>query len=399
VQLIASAMRSVQAAWRAVVARFVTSRRTGVPLDAQPDPILPDTIALVVPQPVPEPEPEQPVQPSAAEEPSTDLLHWRFRTHILDRLDEYFDCMKRMRQYDHDAYKLYSRVGLSIPNEHFLEASLSARPSFGGFFFALADRQSELVQPSFVYFSKVVSPTGVQRARGDIYRITTLYDGKRKVGRNFNVAAPLSCHVAVDERNGMTLLKELCMSERTVTRRDRSGRKRDSIRLKTHSWQYPAWVSEISSEKGTSPEEFACAWLRTGIATHMASTKRLVVQVARGSCRAAFSVDLARAPYFFADRDPIELARDGKRKRIFHAVQAHNRALTGGKTTTVKHHYRGLRSFQWKSYQVHIVFPKNNFVYRMDVPGVYVDDIPEDQRAKYFDSERTAEVLDRVLAS
>ena len=40
---------------------------------------------------------------------------WHFKSAILDRLDEYFVCFRRLKRHDRDAYDLFARMGLAIP--------------------------------------------------------------------------------------------------------------------------------------------------------------------------------------------------------------------------------------------------------------------------------------------
>jgi hypothetical protein len=120
--------------------------------------------------------------------------------------------------------------------------------------------------------------------------------------------------------------------------------------------------------------------LRLCLFTYRGIVSQVVIRVKSQGATAAFGIDLKRAPYFFADRD-FEPARDGRRRRIFHAVMEHDRVIRGVKTVRVRAHFRGARTFLWSSYAIHIVSPQNQWVFEMPVAAVEIDEplTPEQQ--------------------
>jgi hypothetical protein len=123
-----------------------------------------------------------------------------------------------------------------------------------------------------------------------------------------------------------------------------------------------------------------------------------VIRAKKEGCIAAFGIDVKRGKYFFADRE-VELATDGRKKRIFHSVIAHDRHIGQNRTTRVRDHYRGLRDFNWNGYGIHIVWPKHSGVLEFDKPARYEEDVAVTARSKMVDGQRAGEILANVLES
>jgi hypothetical protein len=340
-----------------------------------------------------------------------DALHWHFRSVILDRLEEYFVCIKRMREHDPAAYTTFSRMGFAVTPDLYAGYSLKAwhaaepegrrippedRVSMGGHLFALGDgawmdATDTGVFPSFVYFRKLGQPFAVQWWHGDIYELTCLFDDRDPrqhwIGKRWT--APAVCHLGVSADGDIALLKEEVSREHTIVEthpryqyrdplhRGRQGR----LTIATRDWQYPPWLVECCVELERrhnivcSPVEWATTLLWGAIRTYRESLARIVIRVRRDDCVAAFGIELPRAKYFFRDRDATVLARDGRRARIFHSVVAHEREVKSGRVS-VRSHYRGLRTFEWNGYAVHIVLPANTWPLDMPVKGYYEGDEP-----------------------
>jgi hypothetical protein len=54
-----------------------------------------------------------------------------------------------------------------------------------------------------------------------------------------------------------------------------------------------------------------------------------------------------------SDRDVV-LNDAGSKRRIFHVVRPHERHLPSGDVRIIKMHHRGMRTFDWNGYAVHI---------------------------------------------
>lgn len=330
-----------------------------------------------------------------------DSPRWHFRRDILEKLDVYFDCMRRMRLYDPDSYALLSQTGLAIPadcywNPHFDNALQKivggARPGFGG---VLVGRGTDLtyIYPSFLYFQKLKHPSGVQQAHGDIYVLTVLFDSGL-TGRA-NLVAPCKCHVAIKPDGAVALLKESVIVRNHLYRR--AGRRKERVELKGIQWRYPEWCVEVAHAHNTDTSVWAAEMLLMALGTYEDASARTVIRVKQRGTTAAFGVDLSRCPRFFADRDATALARDGRRKRIFHAVVRHTRRITDH-SVEVKAHYRGLRHFDWKTYRVGIVLPAYD-LRKVTVASKYVADIAPRESRSFIGMQETGEKLAAVLDS
>jgi hypothetical protein len=314
---------------------------------------------------------------------------------ILDRLEEYFHCMKRLRRHDRNAYRTFSRLGFTVLPDRFaprMATVTGARPTMGGYLFpkgalgpehhpncrhhVSSEEMERSVYPSFVYFRKIQHPYGVQYWRGDVYELTQLYDDRVRVGATWvarTTAAVGVCHFGLGDDGTVTLLRER-RSESVWVPGGRRGRMIEGSRT---VWRTPRWIEERVqpcvhcpvSEEGPQrdPVQEACETLTQALATHTEALSRIVVRVKHDGCVAAFGIELLRAPRFFRDREATALARDGRRKRIFHFVRRHARQVAADRQTFVREHYRGIRTFDWNGYGIHIVLPANAPVYGLDI--------------------------------
>lgn len=116
------------------------------------------------------------------------------------------------------------------------------------------------------------------------------------------------------------------------------------------------------------------------------------IYVKKGKNRATFTVPQNRWKYFFKDRIDA-MATDGKKKRIFHAVIAHQRHLANGKTSNVRTHYRGSRHFVWEGYEIKIVMQGKHGVSQATF-GAKAHEYDDDDNVP----ERTVDVASGVVA-
>jgi hypothetical protein len=371
-----------------------------VPDDVREPPKAPD--ALIVKA--------EPNKATVKESPAESVI-WGFRETILDRLEEYFICLRRMKKYDPDSYALFSRVGFTVPRmfvnpDHERFSRVTTPSAFGGVLLGRNTNQNNVgpdgppvVHPSFLYYQKVKSPSKVQPFKGDVYSFTALWDesGIERYGKSH--AYPTICHIGVGADGVPHLLKEALIKKELVRpkRSDKGKRRRQDAFFLTHlSWQYPAWAVEMANEHNTDPTSWVVHGFMTAILTNQESVSRIIVRASEGACVAAFGIELPTAKRFFKDRDATILAVDGKRKRIFHSVVAHQRVLKQG-TTRVKDHYRGLRTFDWQGYGIHIVFPKVKMDYRFDCQ--YLEDTPKEERDTLLRNDEAGRRIAQVLAS
>ena len=259
--------------------------------------------------------------------------------------------------------------------------------------------------PSFLYFRKLKIPPAVQVSAGDVYEFTQVFDrrkGKAARWQTEHPGTPARCHLAVGAHGQVTLLKELVTHESKIRPRakHRGGRVPAPLTITTRTWDYPAWILDVGHEE--HPELGPEAWIEfvfgMTLLTYVEATDTIIIRARKDHRVAAFGIDLATARPFFRDRDKLTaLARDGKRKRIFHAVAQHLRHVRADKAVEVRSHYRGLRSFDWNGYGIHIVWPDNGFALRLAVPAEVHED-PVVPRGMMTDT-AVAKRLAGVLAS
>ncbi len=360
----------------------------------------------------PEPSPSTHAQinrrPRLSSPHETGASRWHLRGAILDRLDEYFTCLRQVRLRDPDSYALFSRVGLTVPpdvyaNPDYPQHTFIPSMSFGGCLYSQGeDGDDNKVYPSFMYFNKVTHPSRVQYFAGTVYVFTCVYDQRRIEDRwRSRLACVVSCFIGVTPSGEMTLLREPVHERHEVTRglRQKHGR-RETLRLTTTRWAYPSWITDVLAENAIvkDPEKWITGLLKQTFLTHQSAIQKVTIRVRKNAAECAmFGVDISRAKYFFQDRDVEAVASDGRKKRIFHAVREHVRRVADGERT-VRQHYRGLRDFHWNTYAIHIVWPKTR-VLDCPVPSVFKEDIAAADRREYIGQggmgERLAEVLDR----
>jgi len=382
-------------------------------------------------QPVPQPLPIETNEPQLLIQPSpkarqSESVSWHFRSTILDRLDEYFVCVRRLRRHDADAYALFARVGFAVPADRYVNPehtemrSLihdSVRPAFGGILCGgWTDYARDLCFPgdkrfsgdhqcfpSFLYFTKIETPSRIEQHRGAIYRVTSVFDDRRYSQRwHSTLTAVLHFHAVISDDGSVEILRELQRSRSNFP--VKRGRRRERIELSQCQWQYPQWLADFSAD---CPEPFpndpfgikwARYWFLLAFLTHQLAVSRIIVRAQHDGQTAAFGIDVTRAKYFFADRE-IDLAIDGKRKRIFHAVAEHDRRIDPTRTTRVRGHYRGSRHFEWNGHRIRIVMPRNNEFMTIPVPMKYKDDVPKDKRKEMVTTGTVAKQLDGILSS
>lgn len=332
----------------------------------------------------------------------TETVLWEFKSGILDRLDEYFHCMKQMRRFDGDAYKLYSRVGLSIPAHRFskqISFTQGNLPTFGGMLFGTSGESLEKYPflPSLIYFTKVKHPSAVQWHKGAVYHVVVIYDDRKWENRRFSIALPVEFHVGVNPDGSLRLLKHSIADTRQVEFRHRNGH-RSWKKIRLQRWEYPWLLGMVTLDSSfDKQEEFAFHMFGLAFATARDCRQKVVVRAKKDNVVAAFGIDVKLAKSFFKDRSATALARDGKRKRIFHSVVAHERELATGKVVSVKYHYRGLRHFDWLGHNIAITAPKNNFLLDCPVDAEYAEDVTNE--ASYIGSVVIGRKLDRALSA
>lgn len=272
--------------------------------------------------------------------------NFHFREDILDRLDDYFFFLKRMRKTDPDAYALYSKVGASVVASTIGYRAhgdaLSAwwkdgnRPAFGATALLMADQDEKgILTPRFLYFQKMKRPWFVQPFKGDVYDVTMFYDNPDIEKR----AHPIHYYIGVDADANMVPLRWLDLEDVIIQRRHVFTKKK---------WRPPP--KSINPEREGAPGLIEMFVMITD-AFENSQGAEVRVACEKGGLVAAFGVEMKRTAYFFRDRS------SNTNKRIFHVVRPHERAYKSGKTAMIKFHFRGIRDFMWNGYKVHVTVP------------------------------------------
>lgn len=298
---------------------------------------------------------------------------WYFKKGLLDRLDEYFFYIRRMKKTDKQGYKMIRRVGAIITAEKLevrqkqFPASWRAgkRTGFGAIAFLYEDSDKDNMVPlRFIYYNKLrrVPPT-VEPSNGTVYHIVMFHGKKEESGWQISD----DFHVAV-KGNDVVPLMQLCSETQDVKTKKTKGRKKNSygFHIERQVWQYPRGLQvcyetclEKEREEGKyRPEtiqEYGGNLFRILVNMYEHANSDIRIRCQKNSICASFTIDLLRTPYFFSDREPVII--DGVKKKIFHIVRTHSRKLAGGRETNVKSHFRGLRRFLWNSYDINITMP------------------------------------------
>lgn len=347
--------------------------------------------------------------------------YFRFKDAILDQLDAYFVYIKRMKTVDREAFDFYRQVGASIiPRSESMTIYASElspwwragnRPGFGAVAFAMdpSDEKDEdrtdMIGGKFVYFQKMETPPAhIQSAHGDIYRLVIYYD-KRSDKKG---GATASFFVCVRPCGEVRLLKVLRSNSAKVW----SRRHRSYITIPQREWRTPEALSILlegkheivinnDERKIRDVHELARVFFCICANTYEQACSGARVQVTKGDLTAVFNIDIKRSAYFFADRD-ASVNADGKRRRIFHIVRPHRRALANGGESYVKLHFRGERAFTWNGYGILVSVSglHHTNVYEFDAGSIDVSAAKaKGDRRKCLSMEGAGAMLSRHLSS
>ena len=353
---------------------------------------------------------------------------FNFRDTILQQLDRYFVYLARMKRGDPQTYGFYQKMGATLlpyvnTNAHDRGGTMKeepkprriiplpdwfhkTRPSFGCYVYGAdpATEKFELASsdklkkgyamwvPKFMYFTKVASlpPTLQHISGGDTYTMTVYWDRPfdPKVKKTYGVPQEFGIFVSADGKT-VQALRSLDTSWIPIRHKiSRSGQKRGkTFDIPKRAWHIPGEFDKWAKDMGEDPSAFLCSIFMEAVQRHELSQYSMVrVEVRKDDMVAVFSVNIHRTAYFFQDRD-IEITSDGKRKRIFHMVRAHQRR----DGSTIKFHFRGEREFAWAGYQVSISIPKRDHMDFSDFNVGAHDEYWWDKRSDFYDMPQLGE--------
>jgi len=145
----------------------------------------------------------------------------------------------------------------------------------------------------------------------------------------------------------------------TTKARGKKGQSNRGRVIHTHGWEYPKYMAQRQIGDGSPTDsETKDSMIKTFSMMYNLTMRRelgINIIIKKGKNRCTVNVPTGRWKYFFKDRLKIKTPK-GNTKPIFHAVSAHYRHVKN-KVSTVKTHYKGLRSFFWNGYSIKIIMP------------------------------------------
>lgn len=336
---------------------------------------------------------------------SAEDVRWVFRGAILDRLDEYFYCIDKLRRFDPDAYALFTKIGAAVPADRWMRPPAGTpytgeRPMTGAVTMTAVDRErpEETVAASLFYFTKIRRlPFSVEATEDDVYQLTVIWDDRMRDGQAWHSKSVLAerCHLALSAKGDIRVLRERGVAPQHIPARSPAARRGGGTSTVYHlRFGPPKWLVDLAKEKGKTAQEMGAELLLLALETWREALGGVRIAVRRNGVTASFGIELNRAPYFFADRG----LTDGRKRKIFHAVRSHIRTLPDGRTSEVKAHYRGTRCFAWGGYEVEITKPGAHLLLIEDGPGAtMLDDDEPPPNERMVGSRELGETLDRVM--
>ena len=284
---------------------------------------------------------------------------------LLDQMDDYFKSISYLKKEDPSAYAIYRRIGGQVVEEDswintqsYLETNwLNIRPSFGMIHLGVPTKKpTEKVSIKFIYYEKHERDTYTENFSGEIYSVKLFYLWPKK--RNMDTGL-VSYKIGIKQDGSVKLLKEHYL-EKVIIPHRRGG---STAYYKTtfgysHSlqrmYQDVKNRPDYKDQKITDVASTYFCMVANGMTAAYGGMQILATKK-QNSC--VFNIDMLRTPYFFKDRETV-IDINGKTKKIFHIVKGHKRKLNLNKEIFIKTHFRGLRKFAWKGYDVVIKDPK-----------------------------------------
>jgi hypothetical protein len=325
------------------------------------------------------PSPPHREKPAASPAPLNEY-EFNFRGDILDKLEDYFVLLDRMRKGDRGAYLMYAKVGANLvpwpeaaimcdeewPISEWFKSTL---PGFGAVMWTRPRADSKKnMWPRLIYFTKYDvrgAPSELQPVNGGaVYAVTAYWDCPGdKVFDKIKRGVPTEFGICIHPDGSVSSLRMLLSKQIKIkgkrNRRAGGGRgvRNGNTVFTRREWDYPEFFKDWAHDHGLTPEVHLLRLFSA--ATHsfeVAHYGMLKVTVRKNNkLTATFNIAARRSAYFFKDRD-ITIDQAGAKKRIFHIVRPHTRQV-GDKTTGVRLHFRGLQDFVWNSYAVRITVP------------------------------------------
>lgn len=336
-------------------------------------------------------------------------LEFEFKRTLLDRLDEYFVVMRRMKKADREGYKFFSVTGVPFASYHrsisLVELSpwfRRALPSHGGVFFHMSDKErakshdSDLMPVTAVFFrryEKQHAPSRVQPVTaGELYIITAYFD------ESDTTRPPVSQDIPVLLMPDGSVRALKTLSHRMITVQGRHGKnKGKTFSIPQRRWEFYEFVEGWAKEHGRQVEDHIKKLFVIAANAYEGSNAEMAkIIVSKGNVRCCFNINVLRTPYFFRERD-AGVTKNGTKRRIFHIVRAHKRVVNG-KETYIKTHFRGDRDFLWQGYRVKIIVPgwHGADISDLDIPVLDADALGDYDTKEFIEATDVARKITKM---
>jgi hypothetical protein len=305
--------------------------------------------------------------------------------HVKELLDALPSCrrvLRKLKKFDRDAFNFHKRMGARLIGEGVRNGgirSVSIRESFlktlptAGMVIMFWEAYEKPEEPTnmFCYFQKIVKcPWNVEVVKG----ATTLYE--------FTVAFEAKDLVICGYTNTIALMED--GTAKVLKTRDAlpvqlpNGRTIYQKKFDLGRGTYWHRKSVVDRSGLADPAALVVFLFTLVVNGYDKSTDDgFQITAKRFGKALSFSGGEKRAKIFFKDRD-LEITTDGRRKRIFHTVEKHERQLKSGKTISVAAHYRGSRKFIWKEEEI-TIHPVEQSIRNFNVTS-YEEDHPAMQQ-------------------
>ena len=282
---------------------------------------------------------------------------------LLDQMDDYFKSISYLKKQDPSAYAIYRRIGGQVVEEDSwiniqskLETNwLNMRPSFGMIHLGVPTKKS--ISVKFVYYEKHEKDIYAEKFSGEMYSVKLFYLWPKK--RNVNTGL-VNYKIGIKEDGSIKLLKEHYLERVTIPHR----KGKETLTYYRPKFGYSESLKDMYQDVKDRPEykgqkitDIAATYFCMVANAMTAAYGGMQVMATKKQNSCVFNIDMLRTPYFFKDREAV-IDINGKTKKIFHIVKSHKRKLDLNKEVFIKTHFRGLRQFVWKGYDIVIKNPK-----------------------------------------
>jgi hypothetical protein len=311
------------------------------------------------------------------EKEANDTTRFQFKAALLDRLNEHFYYMNKMKKADKKSYDCYKTQGGVLTNADIFVGSntenkqhyvnhwfLDKLPTFGCVLFITEKNWEEVkksgvddedaVHPRMVYFRKYDNPPAeIQPIKDDgtVYVVGIFWDSEKNY--KFSASTEYAIHLSTEGK--ISLLKMKVDNSIFIPAKIKGRRGNGNTIIHKTEWGYPQ-ILEGMFRKRSLKEGLTWIFSMAAHEYEVHSLQEMIeIKATKNGVSAIFGVDIEKTPYFFKDRQANYI--DGKKKRIFHIVRPHERQTDKG-VKIIKTHFRGDKNFYWNGYKISIHVPE-----------------------------------------